>query len=76
MPNVKTLQRSFGGGEMSPEMFGRIDDVKFQSGLATCRNFITKPQGAAETRPGFEFVREVQDSTKSTRLIPFTYSTT
>ena len=76
MPNVKTLQRSFGGGEMSPEMFGRIDDVKFQSGLATCRNFITKPQGAAETRPGFEFVREVKDSTKSTRLIPFTYSTT
>jgi len=57
-------------------MFGRSDDAKYQSGLARCRNFITKPQGPAENRPGFAFVREVKDSTKRTRLIPFTYSTT
>jgi hypothetical protein len=74
--NVRTLQRSFAGGEVSPEMFGRSDDAKYLSGLAKCRNFITKPQGPAENRPGFAFVREVKDSTKRTRLIPFTYSTT
>lgn len=76
MANVRTLQRSFAGGEVSPEMFGRSDDAKYQSGLAKCRNFIVKPQGPAENRPGFAFVREVKDSTKRTRLIPFTYSTT
>jgi hypothetical protein len=76
MPNVRTLQRSFAGGEMSPEMFGRIDDVKYQTGAATMKNFIAVPQGPAENRPGFAFVREVKDSTKRTRLIPFTYSTT
>ena len=76
MPNVRTLQRSFAGGEMSPEMFGRIDDVKFQTGLARCRNFITKPTGPAENRPGFAFVNEVKDSSKAVRLIPFTFSTT
>ena len=76
MANVRTLQRSFAGGEVSPEMFGRSDDAKYLSGLAKCRNFITKPQGPAENRPGFAFVREVKDSTKRTRLIPFTYSTT
>jgi hypothetical protein len=76
MPNVRTLQRSFAGGEMSPEMFGRIDDVKYQTGAATMRNFVATPQGPAENRAGFAFVREVKDSTKRTRLIPFTYSTT
>lgn len=76
MANIRTLQRSFSGGEVSPEMFGRIDDAKYQAGLALCRNFIPKPQGPAENRPGFAFVREVKDSTKKVRLIPFTYSTT
>lgn len=76
MANVKTLQRSFAGGEVSPEMYGRIDDVKYQSGVELCRNFITKPQGPAENRPGLRFVREVKDSTKAVRLIPFTFSTT
>lgn len=76
MANIRILQRSFSGGEISPEMFGRNDDAKYQSGLARCRNFITKPQGPAENRPGFAFVRAVKDSTKKVRLIPFTYSTT
>lgn len=76
MANLKTLQRSFAGGEISPEMFGRIDDAKYQTGLATCRNFIAKPQGPVMNRPGFAFVRAVKDSTKKTRLVPFTYSTT
>jgi hypothetical protein len=74
--SVKTLERSFTGGEISPEMFGRIDDAKYQVGLATCRNFIAKPQGPVQNRAGFAFVREVKDSTKKVRLIPFTYSTT
>ena len=76
MANIRTMQRSFSGGEISPEMFGRFDDAKYQSGLARCRNFITKPQGPAENRSGFAFVRAVKDSTKKVRLIPFTYSTT
>lgn len=61
---------------MSPEMFGRIDDVKFQTGAALMENFIATAQGPAENRPGFKFVREVKDSTRRTRLIPFTFSTT
>jgi hypothetical protein len=76
MGNVRNLQRSFAGGEVSPEMFGRIDDAKYQAGLALCRNFIPKPQGPAQNRAGFAFVREAKDSTKKVRLIPFTYSTT
>lgn len=76
MANLRTLQRSFNGGELAPEMFGQIADAKYQSGLALCRNFIPKPQGPVQNRPGLQFVRAVKDSTKKTRLIPFTYSTT
>ena len=76
MATMKLLQRSFAGGEVTPEFFGRIDDAKYQSGLATCRNFIPAPHGPAMNRPGFAFVREVKDSSKRVRLIPFTFSTT
>jgi hypothetical protein len=57
-------------------MFGRIDDTKYQAGLATCRNFIALPQGPAENRTGTVYIRVTKDSTKESRLIPFTYSTT
>ena len=76
MAQTRTYTRSFAGGEVSPEMWGRIDDVKFQTGAAKLQNFIALPQGPAENRPGTQFVREVKDSTKRTRLIPFTFSTT
>lgn len=73
---VKTLQRSFGGGEVTPEFFGRIDDVKYQTGAAKMRNFIALPHGPAANRPGLAFVRSVKTPAKRTRLIPFSYSTT
>jgi hypothetical protein len=75
MPVTRTFYRSFSGGEISPEMFGRIDDAKFQQGAATMRNFIAKPQGPAENRAGFKYVAEVKDSTKAVKLISFTFST-
>lgn len=75
MPVTRTFSRAFGGGEISPEMFGRIDDKKYQTGAATMRNFIAKPQGPAENRPGFAYVAEVKNSTQSVRLLSFTFST-
>ena len=73
MPVTRNFKQAFSGGEISPEMFGRIDDSKYQQGAATMRNFIAKPQGPAENRPGFAFVREVKDSTKAVRLMSFTF---
>tara|TARA_R100001082_G_scaffold110581_1_gene90912 strand:- start:1716 stop:4223 length:2508 start_codon:yes stop_codon:yes gene_type:complete len=74
VPNTRTFLKSFSSGEISPEMLGRIDDSKYQQGAATMRNFIAKPQGPAENRPGFSFVKEVKDSTKQTRVIPFRFN--
>lgn len=76
MATIRTNAHSFNGGEVTPEFFGQISDEKFQSGLALCRNFVVKPQGPVENRAGFAYVRAVKDSTKKTRLIPFTFSST
>ena len=76
MPNTRVYHRSFSGGEVSPEMYGRLDDNKFQTGAALVKNFIVLPQGPLVNRPGFELVREVKDSSKKVRLIPFTFNTT
>jgi hypothetical protein len=76
MTTTRTYSRSFSGGEITPEMFGQLADAKFQTGLATCRNFVVLPHGPVANRPGTRFVRAVKDSTKKTRLIPFTYSNT
>lgn len=72
--STKHLLRSFAGGEITPELAGRLDLVKYQTGLALARNFITLPHGPATRRPGFEFIRPAGDSSRPVRLIPFTFS--
>jgi hypothetical protein len=71
---MKTVLRSFAGGEVTPELLARNDLSKYQTGLAQCKNFTVLPHGPAARRPGFEHVLEAFDSTKAVRLIPFSYS--
>lgn len=72
---VRTLQSSF-TGEVSPSMYGRIDNDKYKSGLAVCRNFICLPQGPVQNRSGFAFVRQAKYADKPSRLIAFEFSST
>lgn len=74
MANIRVFKQSFAGGEIAPEMFGRIDDVKYANGLRMCRNFVVKPQGAIENRAGFEFIRPVKYEDRRTRLLPFYFT--
>lgn len=73
---TKVAQHGFTGGELSPHMYGRPDDAKYGYGVALAQNFIVRPQGPLRSRPGFEFITEVKDSSKKVRLLPFTFSTT
>ncbi|API59638.1 hypothetical protein BSL82_10170 [Tardibacter chloracetimidivorans] len=75
MTDLRTYARSFAGGEVTPEFFGRIDDVKNQTGLRTCRNFIVKPHGPATNRGGLMMVRKVKNPAVKTRVIPFVFAT-
>lgn len=76
MPNSRLIKNNFSGGEISRELYGRIDLAKVQSGLDTCRNFIVMPQGQVSNRPGFQFVNAVKNSANFTRLIQFSFSST
>ena len=71
---IKKVQAGFSSGELSPSMLGRFDDGKYAQGLAKCRNFIIRPQGPAELRPGTRFVRQAKFNDKACRLIRFTFT--
>lgn len=72
---IATLTRSFAAGEISPELFGRIDLTKFQTGLKTCRNFQVLPHGPVVNSPGFDYILETKNSAKHSVLIPFIFNT-
>lgn len=67
------FQNNFNGGIISPVMFGRVDQAKYQAGLAGCYNFIALPHGAVEYRNGFEYVAHNLGNQKQ-RIIPFVFS--
>lgn len=75
MPEITQLQTSFTSGELSPKLKGRTDLTKYFSGAETIQNYIVSPHGGVSRRPGTRFIAEVKDSSKFTRLVPFTYST-
>lgn len=73
--NVKPHTRSFAGGEITPELYGRLDLAKFQTGLAKALNFWVLPHGPVQNRPGFAYVNEAKHADRACRLIPFSYNT-
>lgn len=70
----RVLLRSFAGGEITPELHGRLDLTKYQTGLSLCRNMTVLPHGPVARRPGFRFRAETRDSTKPSRLVAYAYS--
>jgi|11_taG_2_1085331.scaffolds.fasta_scaffold01168_6 hypothetical protein len=75
MGRVAVEITNFTGGELSPRLDGRNDLSKYNSGCKTLENMIVYPHGSASRRSGSQFVSEVKDSSKKTRLISFEFST-
>lgn len=69
------IQPSFAAGELAPALWSRVDLAKYHVGLRTCRNFLVSPTGGIFNRTGTQFIGEVKDSRRATRLIPFQFST-
>lgn len=72
---AEIVQRSFTSGEIAPSLRSRVDINKYQSGLALCENFIVRVQGGAYSRPGTRFIDEIGDSSKKSRILPFSFNT-
>src|SRR5882724_9675400 len=53
---VAIIQPSFSAGELSPNLYGRVDLAKFHIGASTMRNFFVNYRGGASSRAGFRFV--------------------
>jgi len=68
---MKNFYRSFAGGEITPELYGRLELNKFQTGLKRCENAITLPHGPATRRPGTLFVAPTKFNDKRSRVIEF-----
>jgi hypothetical protein len=75
MGRVAVELTNFTGGELSPRLDGRNDLAKYNSGCKTLENMVVYPHGSASRRSGSQFVSEVKDSSKKTRLISFEFST-
>jgi hypothetical protein len=76
MAKASPIQSSFNAGELSPQLRGRVDLEKYRNGCETIVNFLPQIYGTARKRPGTRFVKELKDSSKRSRLIPFEFSTT
>ena len=76
MARVAVQLTNFTGGELSPRLDGRNDLAKYPTGCKTLENMVIYPHGSAARRSGTQYVAEVKDSSKETRLIPFEFSTT
>ena len=70
------IRNNFNGGEVSPKLDIRGDIDKYQSGCLTLEGFIPMIEGGVQRMPGTYFVNETNDSSKRSRMVPFTFSTT
>lgn len=71
------MQPSWGRGEVSPFLFGRVDLAGWAQGLRTLRNFTVRPEGAVMNRQGFNYIgNSITPTPRGTILIPFIFSAT
>jgi len=76
MAESSPILTNFTSGELSPRLNGRIDLDKYYNSASSIHNFVVLMHGGVTKRPGTRFIREIKDSSKRTRLIPFVFSKT
>lgn len=69
--SVFPIQPSFAGGELSPNLQGRVDLNKYAVGLRRLENFVVHPHGGLTRRPGMEFIARAKGKC---RLATFQYN--
>ncbi|WP_027361842.1 hypothetical protein [Halodesulfovibrio aestuarii] len=74
MSAVTVIQNNFNGGELSPLMGARTDQVRYGNGCKKLHNMMVLPHGPASRRPGFQFLGKCRDGGARVRLVPFTFN--
>lgn len=70
---ARLIQPTFNRGEISPELYGRVDTTAYVGGLATARNVHVHSYGGVSRRPGTRFIGPVKDHDYAPRLIEFQF---
>ena len=71
---IKTVQQSFIGGEISPQLLGRIDTEMYFKSAAKLENVYVNPQGHITRREGLEYIATTTASA-ACRLVSFEFNT-
>lgn len=76
---TSVAQRSFAAGELTPALWPRTDEQRYQQGLRTLRNFVVRRTGGVRSRPGFLHIAvagtaAVSSSWSSLALVPWVQS--
>ncbi len=70
------IRGSFTGGEFSPELYGRTDFAKYNTGVQVLRNFFVDYRGGASSRQGTAYCLLCLKPNKPVRLFRFQFSDT
>ena len=76
MARVRPSHTTFAGGEISPLLHARSDWGPYANSCLEMRNVAALPEGAAERRPGTEYIAAARDTAASAPpyLFPFEFS--
>lgn len=66
-----TIQRSLAAGELAPALHARADQVKYVTGLRTCRNFIVQRHGGVANRPGTRHIARCKTDAINVQLMRY-----
>ena len=75
MARTTPIFTAFTQGEWTPRLDGRVDLKTYFQACRDLKNMTVWPHGGATKRPGTYYIAPVKTSAKTTRLIPFEYST-
>lgn len=73
---AEIIQGSFSGGELSPNLYSRVDLARWMASLKLCRNWVTMPHGGTKTRRGTRFVTVVKPDAnpRPVNVLPFQFN--
>lgn len=76
MAKVSPLQSNFNGGEVSPLMYGRVENARYATAMAICQRYIPTIQGGLNRCPGSYYIADTKTAADKIRLVEFEFSIT
>ena len=70
------MQAAFSKGEISPDLFGRVDSEMYLAALATARNVVCHSYGGVSNRAGLRYLGPCKAHTYAPKFIKFKFNPT